>query len=480
MTEVATTRPRVSQATAIEQTRAATEVQAAVVAARAVPRDVQQALADMRETCGMPGLANKAFFSFPRGRETVAGPTIHLARELARVWGNIDYAIAELSRHDDAGESEMRATAWDMQTNARSSTTFIVKHEVDTKSGRKKLVDLRDVYENNANLGARRVREMIFALLPTWFTDEAKDRCAATLRDPGDGKTLPQRVADLVKNFESFGVTPEPHEARVGKAASRWSDIDVAQLKVIGATIHRGEGTVDEFFARVTERVTAADLKPSGPAGGAYATKVTDAPPAGGQTTAEHPDALVDHAALADTRTQIAEPTAPEDAPRTGPKAQPDQTGPADDPADDGPVMAPRNYLTKIAILARELGIYAEAGAEGREEYLAQLSAIALVDVTSATELTKAQAKWVIDRWTQLVEQMPKPDAPAAQVEDTSTREQRLEVYHLIVDQAVAAGHTEADAKAKLEQHYALPVAELTLDQLTGYSQRHPFAPKEG
>jgi hypothetical protein len=63
-------------------------------------------------------LANRAFYSVPnRGN----GPSVHLARELARIWGNLDYGVKELRRDDAAGESEVLAFAWDQQTNVRSS-----------------------------------------------------------------------------------------------------------------------------------------------------------------------------------------------------------------------------------------------------------------------------------------------------------------------------------------------------------------------
>jgi hypothetical protein len=57
------------------------------------------------------------------------------------------------------------------------------------------LVDMRDIYENNANNGARRLREAIFAILPAWFKEEAKELCSKTLEGGGD-KPLAQRIAD--------------------------------------------------------------------------------------------------------------------------------------------------------------------------------------------------------------------------------------------------------------------------------------------
>ena len=67
---------RVGQATAVEQSRAVAEVQSAVVMARANPRDSKRALAQMRESCGMMRLAERAFFRFPRGGQTVSGASV--------------------------------------------------------------------------------------------------------------------------------------------------------------------------------------------------------------------------------------------------------------------------------------------------------------------------------------------------------------------------------------------------------------------
>ena len=94
----APTLANLTQATAIEQARAVAEVQAAVTVAQAIPRDVQRAVAEMRDACGRLALAQRAFYSVPnRGN----GPTVHLARELARIWGNIDYGVRELRRDDE-------------------------------------------------------------------------------------------------------------------------------------------------------------------------------------------------------------------------------------------------------------------------------------------------------------------------------------------------------------------------------------------
>ena len=239
-----------SQATMIEQSRAVAEVQAAVVLAAQRPRDIQRAVAEMRQSCQMFRLAERAFFRYSRGDQQVTGASIHLARELARCWGNIDYGIKELRRDVSDGVSEMLAFAWDMETNTRLETAFIVPHVRDTRRGRKELTDQRDIYENNANNAARRVRECIFGVLPPWLTEEAKDLCHKTIEKgvSGNGKTLQQSIADCVTAFEALRITRKQMEDKIGRPAAEWIDQDVAALRVIFGSLKRGEMTVEEEF----------------------------------------------------------------------------------------------------------------------------------------------------------------------------------------------------------------------------------------
>jgi hypothetical protein len=252
---------RVSQGTAVEQSRAVAEVQAAIVVAQQCPRDINAAIAEMRQSCQQQYLAERAFFRFPRGGQTVSGPSVHLARELARCWGNVQYGLTELRRDDEYGESEMQAWAWDVQKNSRNSSTFIVPHKRDKRGGAEKLTDLRDIYENNANNGSRRVREAIFAILPPWFVEEAKELCAKTLRD-GGGKPLNIRVADAIKAFEGLGITLDRIEGKLGRPSTRWTEHDVAQLIVTFKSLQRGEITAEDEFPQ--PRVTAAEITGTG------------------------------------------------------------------------------------------------------------------------------------------------------------------------------------------------------------------------
>lgn len=260
---------RLGQGTAVEQTRAAAEVLAAVRVAQECPRDLQLARAMMQDSCRQPSLAERAFYRFPRGGQTVTGPTVHLARELARCFGNVQYGIAELRRDDEYGQSEMLAFAWDVQTNTRNSNTFIVPHLRDKKGGPERLVDVRDIYENNANNGARRMRQAIFAILPPYFTEEAQQICRQTMKD-GGGRPLAHRVGDAITEFKKLGVSVERIEAKLGQPKDRWDEMDVAHLGIVFRSIQAREVTIEDEFP--SERIDAGQIA------GAAAPKPASAP----------------------------------------------------------------------------------------------------------------------------------------------------------------------------------------------------------
>ena len=54
----------------------------------------------MTDACKQPALADRAFFRYSRGGGAITGPSIHLARELARALGKVQYGITELRRDD--------------------------------------------------------------------------------------------------------------------------------------------------------------------------------------------------------------------------------------------------------------------------------------------------------------------------------------------------------------------------------------------
>jgi hypothetical protein len=248
---------RVGQSTAVEQSRAVAEVQAAIYVARQFPRDVGRSRSAMQAACGSMALAEKAFYKFPRAGGAVEGSTIHLAKTLAQAWGNIQYGVSEMRRDDEYRQSEMQAWAWDVEANTRHVLTFIVPHAKFANKQVQQLVDLRDIYENNANNGARRLREAIFAVIPDFFIGEAEELCRETLAK-GDGKPLEERVAGAIGVFQGLGVTEAQLEQKLGRTKQQWTGADIAQLLITLKSIQRREIAVDEAFPQA--RITGAEI----------------------------------------------------------------------------------------------------------------------------------------------------------------------------------------------------------------------------
>lgn len=258
MAQAAGHRPPASEATSIEQSRAIAQVQGALIVAQQRPRSEVDAMARIRDACGIQELADRAFYRFPRDGQTVTGPSIHLATELARCWGNVDYGIAELRRDMARGESEMLAWAWDLETNSRVVNSFIVPHMRDKRGGPVPLRELRDLYENNANQGARRLRECVLRVLPVYVVEEAKRICYETLKE-GGGVPIAERRAKTIEAFKRIGVTRRQLEKRMASRIDDLDENDLAQLRVIYTSITRGElDKAEEFPPDQGEEISAA------------------------------------------------------------------------------------------------------------------------------------------------------------------------------------------------------------------------------
>ena len=234
---------------AIEASRAIAEAQGKLVIAKRFPRDEVAAFAKAMEACQRPAMAEKAFYSFPRGGQKVEGPTIRFAEELARCWGNIDYGIKELSQDD--GKSEMQAYAWDLETNAQSVQNFTNPHQREVGKKMQTLTSQRDIYENNANMATRRLRSRILAILPSWFVEECIAECKRTIAGNNDTPLI-DRVKKMVLQFAKLGVTQEQIEARLKRKVDTMTIDDFTDYIGIYNAIKNGESKVADWFEAET------------------------------------------------------------------------------------------------------------------------------------------------------------------------------------------------------------------------------------
>lgn len=191
--------------------REVAEVQSAMVIAKRFPRNPQESMDKIISACTRLSLAEKASYQYARGGNDISGPSIRLAEECARGWGNIIAGVAELSRGE--GVSECMAYAWDLESGYRDEKRFHVRHWRDTRSGGYAITDERDIYEMVSNSGSRRKRACILAVIPGDVVEAAEKQCELTLRTKVE--VTPERIDSMVEKFGKYGVTKDMIEKRI-------------------------------------------------------------------------------------------------------------------------------------------------------------------------------------------------------------------------------------------------------------------------
>ena len=254
---------------AAEQSRASQEVMGAIFAAKRFPRDPFASFNNIMKECERYKLAEKARYSFPRGRDTVSGVTIRLAEVLARQWGNIDCGVRELERNGDV--SIAQSYSWDLETNFKITKVFSVKHVRNTRTGSYTVTDERDIYELIANFGARRLRACILGIIPGDVVEAAEEKIFETLKRGPKGVTREDRVRKMVLSFDKLGVSKEAIEQRISHSISTVTDDEIVDLIGIFNSIKDNIAKRGDYFdigdnqseasKNLTDKLKQKDLK---------------------------------------------------------------------------------------------------------------------------------------------------------------------------------------------------------------------------
>jgi|SRR5215472_1361551 len=232
-----------------EQQRALGELQAQVMMARLYPRDRREVTEQILNDCTRVELAQEAQYDYVRGGQRVTGPSIRLMEAIARRWGNIQSGIAEVSRDRERGISECLAYCWDVETGFRDERKFQVFHLRDrseARGGQQKLTDERSIYELVANMGQRRKRACLEAVIPSEVTEAAVAQCNDTLQQKED-VTLEGRKK-LLAAFTRYGVTQAHIEAFCQCRLEAIRPAQIVRLRSIFTSLKDGEGTPDIWF----------------------------------------------------------------------------------------------------------------------------------------------------------------------------------------------------------------------------------------
>jgi hypothetical protein len=238
-----------------DQSRSIAEVQAAMIVARSNPRNQVEAMDRILNACTRPSLAATAVYSYSRGGTDITGPTIRLAETIAGAWGNIQYGVREISQ--DESSSTVQSYCWDVESNVRREVTFQVSHYRQAKGTKKLLTDPRDIYEQTANQGARRLRACILAVIPGDVVEAAISQIETTLHATAD--VSPEGVKKLVDAFAAIGVTKEQLEARIQRRVDSIQPAQVVAIRKIYVSIKDGLSTKDEWFDEIKPKTKTVD-----------------------------------------------------------------------------------------------------------------------------------------------------------------------------------------------------------------------------
>ncbi len=262
---------------AVEQSRAVQEVQAALIIAKRFPRDEFQAIEKIRKACQRFSLAECAMYSFPRGGQTVSGPSVHLLRSIAKTWGNLVYGTRVLSQ--DAESTTLQSYAWDKESNTENKKEFIVRHEIKLKNGDiKYLTDPRDIYEMCANMGARRERACLEAIVPEDVVADALAECKRTIQRGEGGVSLVERIRRMISVFGTVGVTQEMLEQHMRHPIKDTTEKEIVEYTGVFQAIKDGADKF-EFFAEYAANPSPTTQTVADPASGLFDGKpATEAP----------------------------------------------------------------------------------------------------------------------------------------------------------------------------------------------------------
>lgn len=269
-------------AVAIEQERAIAEAQGQLVLAKKFPRDLNAAYAELMEGCKLPALAAVAFYTVPQGGQKVTGPSIRLAEEIARVYGNFEFGHRELARIEATptsfGKSEVEVYAWDKQTNNRSIRQITVMHVMDTRDGPKKLRDQRDIDNKIANVASKQLRGRILAMMPKWMVEAAMEECRKTLAG-NNSEPLAVRVRKMTQAFATYGVTHEHLEAYLGHSLDATLADELVDLQGVFNALREG-AKPSEFFGEQDEPEAPVAANDNNPLAASLAAPAAAAPAA--------------------------------------------------------------------------------------------------------------------------------------------------------------------------------------------------------
>lgn len=248
--------------------KARAEIESAYIMAKKFPRNEEDARINIIRTCRIPSFAEKAKYKKPIGKSAIIGPSIRLAEEIARQWGNIDVEMTVL--YEDPSRRLVQIRVIDLQTGSTGRAQFVIEKTVERKnaygrnvvaerlnsSGEKiSIVEATEdevLSKQNATASKYR-RNLILQLIPTYILADAIEQVDETIRS--GVKTDPERAKKAVAdNYAKLGIKPSDIEKYLGHSFAQLTPDEIVNLKDLYTAMAEGETTWAQILASKEEQ----------------------------------------------------------------------------------------------------------------------------------------------------------------------------------------------------------------------------------
>jgi hypothetical protein len=247
------------------------EIDQQIATAHRFPRSLKQFRDEAMQMVTLDeSIANECIYALPRDGKTIEGPSARFAEIIASAWGNSRAGARVIS---DQGEFvTAQGVFHDLERNV--AITYEVQRRITGKGGKRYSADMIGVTANAACSIA--LRNAILKGVPKAFWSSMYDAARQVIM--GDIKTLANRRAGAIQNFQRYGVTPEQICAQLGVAGQEDITLDhLVVLRGLLTALREGDTTPEEAFAHSKPTVEMPRAKSDTPKASTHAP--TDAEP---------------------------------------------------------------------------------------------------------------------------------------------------------------------------------------------------------
>lgn len=188
-------------------------------------------------------IAQECIYALPRDGKTIEGPSARFAEIIASAWGNSRAGARVIS---DQGEFvTAQGVFHDLERNV--AITYEVQRRITNKRGQRFGADMIGVTANAACSIA--LRNAILKGVPKAFWASMYDAARQVIM--GDIRTLANRRANAIAEFQRFGVSAEQVCAKLGVGGVEDVSLDhLVTLRGLLTAIKEGDTTAEEAFAQ--------------------------------------------------------------------------------------------------------------------------------------------------------------------------------------------------------------------------------------